>query len=648
MDKLELNIGIFGCVSVGKSTFLNAIAGQQYSDAEIKKTTLVPQVYTEADGEPTNAVIVRSKNREANEKVLRELELNEFNVGKCQPIYHQIDKICDLFDQSIIDPNIKINIFDVPGLNDSSSKDVYFEWVKQNIKKFDVIIFMTDITRGLNSSDETEVLHLLMESMAKTKARMICLMNKCDDIYFDKDASDLIFEETGQESIYLQANNILADIAKSHGFCQGSDRFTAFLPISSENCFIYRALIKNPTCELDQNYQNRLCKNECGANKWKNLNNYEKQEMLKNIVFELQNTYESKILDTGYLEVKDIIQKTIIHNKIEFLMNHLDNDVKDLAVQTVEDVSVYISLIDKYKNRLSIIGELENKSKDRAGVKKLSYETFWKNITSTINNYVQHVSYTKIKPRDLQEYKEFDTLHSGLQHHCLNFKLLVESLGVIPEYPAFFMGEKQNAVIGKLLHIYNQLITMDVGDHVPTRPNSLMSYLSIINIYAKDKFDYYAEKFLDFSCSNKYKHLFLYEKELQELILYINSNITKEYRNVFSKQIATILLNKVNLMADKNYQYYFYYLVNLKKIIGRATKKAIRVEYSQQTITFLLSFKEIVSKNISTTLGTQSVSNIYKQEIDNVKASNILSSIFVQPQELSSLRFERSLVSIFK
>ena len=48
MDKFDINIGLFGCVSVGKSTFLNAIAGKQYSDAEIKKTTMVPQVYVQA------------------------------------------------------------------------------------------------------------------------------------------------------------------------------------------------------------------------------------------------------------------------------------------------------------------------------------------------------------------------------------------------------------------------------------------------------------------------------------------------------------------------------------------------------------------------------------------------------------------------
>ena len=162
MGKIEINIGLFGCVSVGKTTLLNAMTGKQYSDTEIKKTTMIPQAYFENNSsmDENDSQLIRTMNREKNEEILKDIDANMFSIEKCQPIYHNINKIYDLFDPSIIDPNLKINIYDVPGLNDSESRNIYFEWVKLNIKMFDIIIFMTDITKGLNNSDEIDILNL--------------------------------------------------------------------------------------------------------------------------------------------------------------------------------------------------------------------------------------------------------------------------------------------------------------------------------------------------------------------------------------------------------------------------------------------------------------------------------------------------------
>ena len=42
-----INVAVFGCVSVGKSTFLNMIMNQQFSDCHRKRTTTMPQIYYE-------------------------------------------------------------------------------------------------------------------------------------------------------------------------------------------------------------------------------------------------------------------------------------------------------------------------------------------------------------------------------------------------------------------------------------------------------------------------------------------------------------------------------------------------------------------------------------------------------------------------
>jgi small GTP-binding protein len=657
MNKFEINIGLFGAVSVGKSTFLNAVSGQHYSDAEIKKTTMVPQVYIESENEKTNAQIIRRNNREINETILRDIDLNKFNLEKCQPLYHNIDKLCDLFDPDIIDPNLKINIYDIPGLNDSASKNIYFEWVKQNIKLFDIIIFMTDINRGLNNSDEIDILNLLMDSMKKYNIKMICLMNKCDDIYFDQQLNDLVFEEKEQENIYIQANDLLVDIAKKYGFECTDNYFTPFFPISSENCFIYRALMKNPSQKLDSIYQNRLCKNECGPNQWKKMTPEEKDLMFEKILLNLKNTYNGKILDTGYLSVKAVIQNTIIANKLLFAMNHIENDLKELEMTNIENISTFIKIINKYVVKLSQIKNLmetdncllpnklipQNETlvemdnclfptklipHNKTFKSKFSYTIFWKNIQTTISNYIDSVNKLNIKimrGRDYIDFKEFELLHSTILTYCMNLATLIEIIQKIPEYPNEFINNKQKELVDKLLNIYNQLCSIDPIDQVHVCPTNISQYLEIIKTYVPDKFDTYSLKFLELLRNPKCKHAIAYENELGTLIIYISDNISKNadsYRSI----ISTILINKQQYIQYKHPEQYFPYLVKMKKIIKKVIRKLSTCSYSAYDILY-----EVTNKHISLYLGTNSITNIYKQEIDHVEVDNLLNK-FLEPR----------------
>lgn len=651
MDKLEINIGLLGCVSVGKSSFLNAISGQHYSDAEIKKTTMVPQVYLETEENPSNPKIIRHTNREVNESVQKEIDLNKFTVNKCQPIYHNIDRICDLFDPEIIDPRLKINVYDIPGLNDSISKDIYFDWVRQNIKLFDIVIFMTDITKGLNNSDEIEILNLLMSLMQKYKFRMICLMNKCDDIYFDKEENDLVFEEVEQENIYIQANNILVDVAKKYGFAQGisngeiSDTqiqyFTPFYPLSAENCFIYQALMKNPLCELDQIHQNRLCKNECGANQWKKMTLQEKETMFKKIVSELGNTYNNKIMDTGYLAVKSIIQNTISDNKSQFIINHIENDIKELEVASIENVTAYVKLINVFIGRLQ-------KAELFCG-KKISYNIFWKNIKKTIKNYLKSINKinTKItKGKDFIDFKDFDMLHCVMQVHCINFSTLVETISNIPEYPEEFVMLAQKQIVDKLICIYEQLCNTEIFDHTHTCSTNLTQYLQVIKTYWPDKFNIYARKFLEISCKNIIGGQQLSnQNDFLELVLYISlNNKYNDDVHAIKTIICQFLNNKQQYIQNKFPDQYISYLVQMKKLIKNIIKTSPINSFGPFDLLL-----EITSKNISLYLNTNCVSNIYKQDINHPKITNLFNKFLGQEPEklIIDMEFEKKLLNVF-
>ena len=64
---MSINIIIIGPVSVGKSTLTNLLFVEQYSDMKIKRTTAVPQIYTETDNiEGFDFKNILEKNRQRN------------------------------------------------------------------------------------------------------------------------------------------------------------------------------------------------------------------------------------------------------------------------------------------------------------------------------------------------------------------------------------------------------------------------------------------------------------------------------------------------------------------------------------------------------------------------------------------------------
>lgn len=633
MEKFEINIGLFGCISVGKSTWLNAISGQQYSDTEIKKTTMVPQIYVENNELKSNAQIIRRLNREINESVMALIDVNKFSLSQCQPLYHYIDRICDIFDPEVIDERLKINIYDIPGLNDSASKDIYFEWVKENIKLFDIVIFMTDINKGLNSSDEIEILHLLMQSIIKYGFKMICLMNKCDDIYYDCDQNDLVFGEDEQEKIFIHANNVLVDVAKLYGISPEDNLFTPFFPISAENCFIYRTLKMNPSYPLDPNHQNRLCKNECGSNQWKKMTDAEKADLLKKIILNLNETYYSKILDTGYLTVKNVIQNTILENKSRFILNHIEKKLMDLESNTLNNILDYMKSVQNYLNELTNV--------QNCGY-QISYDNFWKTIKKSISDYTDSIlklNSTVVNNKYLMEFKKFENLHSSIQMACINIRTLVELISQVPEYPKEFVDNCLHQLVGKLFNIYDQLCTVPVKNYYHLRPTNLRSYLELVKIFDPNQFEDYAFKLLDISCHAESDHQTRYRKELFELMVYIAENIQKQLDPFWSCVNIVIFNKQVDLSESK---YYFPYLVQIKKLAKHHRSYLPITWYTPLDI-----LVEVTSKQISNYLGSNSVSNFFGNDLDYQKINNHNNYFYDRQDHRIDVEYENKLLAIY-
>jgi GTPase SAR1 family protein len=147
-----INFGIIGCVSSGKSTLLNSLFCDTYSDMKIKRTTMIPQVYQcdpKIDKSKSYAEKIRKQNEEINKKIIEQTENKKaLTIEDCYEIVYKVSPI----EQFITLPsNINVAIFDIPGLNDSQTKDTYFKYLDQNFYKFDYILFVIDICTYTNN-----------------------------------------------------------------------------------------------------------------------------------------------------------------------------------------------------------------------------------------------------------------------------------------------------------------------------------------------------------------------------------------------------------------------------------------------------------------------------------------------------------------
>lgn len=360
-SRISIKIGIFGAVSVGKTTFLNALFAEDLAESKRKKCTLVPHIYQEFDisNDPNKIKSMRRLNREQNKIVLDKLEENpkKFNIELCKPIKYEVEKLFRFFDNKKLDKDIYLDIYDLPGLDDSTNRDIYFKWVDNNFHVFDVVIFMTDIDKSLNQIGEIDILNLIFKNITRQKEKsvyFIPVINKCDTFTMDKtgkpifntsennDSDDDSIETDENEEMYSQANSILLKKLQEHHL--EKNLISSFIPFSAENAFIFRLLAKHPEADLDKKLLDKLGNNEYGQNNWRKMSKTEKETALIFIkdLLKKQKDYEEMIIPTGFINLKNTIEDIICSNKTKLLKNQIINEIDVITKISPDEFDAFL------------------------------------------------------------------------------------------------------------------------------------------------------------------------------------------------------------------------------------------------------------------------------------------------------------------
>lgn len=381
-NKYNINIAILGPVSVGKSTLINSLFVDTYSDMKIKRTTMIPQIYHEKNNleKDLNISNIRENNRLINENLIKKTE-NGIELEMCdiREIEYFVPKVHDLIN---LPENINLSIYDIPGLNDARTKNIYFEYIRQNFYKFDIILFVIDINSAMNTSDEIDILKLILEETKKNKINydisnyLFVMINKCDTMYVDTD-NKLTLEEEQLEMLDQVKKTVEQYISKIN-----PDLKHFILPISLEDSYIYRMYNRNPDTKMDTKHLNKFGLYEIGKNNWNKLSEVGKKNAVKNYI---STNYVSSLNLTGFNNFKIKLCKILEEeNYLNFLQNQfkyqisLINNYKQLNVQ--DEIS---TMMKKYIE----IYKISNISKI-----KLDISVYFKNKFQTyIINYLDNI-----------------------------------------------------------------------------------------------------------------------------------------------------------------------------------------------------------------------------------------------------------------
>jgi GTP-binding protein EngB required for normal cell division len=244
----NINLCFVGGVSTGKSTILNAIFCEELTQCKIKRTTMVPTIYIENENNAPNITspeliftTISDKNKEIIEKTETGKKLNQkeydelkFNVGK--------------LDINILNGSY-VNVYDIPGLNDARTKDVYYDYLDENFTKFNLVVLLVDIHSGLNTSDEIDIVNFITNHTKyeletnKKEIYTLVVVNKADDMQVDEEDPDAVLKLTGELSeMFDQVQNTITSEFKNKKI---QKHLIGIIPLCAIDSYLYRMVKKH-------------------------------------------------------------------------------------------------------------------------------------------------------------------------------------------------------------------------------------------------------------------------------------------------------------------------------------------------------------------------------------------------------------------
>jgi hypothetical protein len=627
-----IRIAILGKVSCGKSTLLNGIFVKQYADMKMKRTTMLPFVYQE-----TNDKIINNKdtkqlyeqNVELNKNIYNnEIELTNDNCNEVINFVPCIENFIELPD------NIFLDLYDIPGLDDAKTANIYFKWVKDNFYKFDIVIHVVDIMSALNTEGEMKILDLITDCIKYEKDNndrkipLFTLINKCDDMIFNPDNNEFELESELDE-MYKQIIKTTEDNLKS----KNMKIHCKYSPFSAIDTFIYRMLANNPNVELDMKLLNKFGQNELGRSKWNRSTDKFKKDFIKKHFSECDVNETLEI--TGYQNFKTQINNYLNkYNQYTIIINRLKYELKQETIlsknitKNINDLKELIKLYNNYSIRINIIDKTFN-LKNKENNKSLILNIIVRHIENWILNISDISNESEESIQRLEEYKKlFSVLNNDIIKDCLNSKIELsdETINKNTEKWLKTTGMENKSKINSITTLRSLFNNIKLG-YSKLQNNYYLNKLNVLDTY--NNFPENIFNNLNKLQDNNYDNIEITIQNINEFIIYNlksisfssiydNNNIYRGYisnnrnNNIIIKYCES-LIEKFDYPKYKLIEFLHIYMLNRYNIILNSRQDEIfNLKHKTDEYYIFHAYPYLLDAWLSELSSTKSISKDWK------------------------------------
>lgn len=478
LNRNQINMAIMGAVSAGKSTLLNAMFVARYSDMKIKRTTMNPQVYFETNKlDKTNADTIKENNARIN-KILDQKEQGEITLEDITESHYIVPRVKNLVE---LNQNIFLTVYDVPGLNDSQTKNVYFQYIDNNFYKFDIIILVVDIHSALNTSDESDILENILKNSRINYEKygihnkLVVVANKLDEMQWFKGTYKFLDAELAV--MYSQIEKIVKERVLNIFPTMEYN----IVPLGSEDSYIYRMYNQAPNYDLDIKHINKFGYNEYGRSRWNRLTDNQKKSKISKLMQTMK--IEETLKHTGFYGFSKSLGNFLdSKNQYTFLTNHLKYGLQKITNYTQLDIHVPMTEFYSYYLRFKEINVSFHRK--TLGKKIYNRELLYQYLNEFINNYKNNVvaQYIDLEQEKLKsethisqleeikhQFEEYSSKFNQESENIENIKnLVIESLN---NYYVTNIKNKEKGITTLINYLYqlfkdNFIITYDLVEDI--------------------------------------------------------------------------------------------------------------------------------------------------------------------------------------
>jgi GTPase Era involved in 16S rRNA processing len=427
-----INVCLVGCVSAGKSTILNAFFGQDYAQCKIKRTTMIPNKFIETTNKKkiNSFDSINSTISEVNKQIYKQTEtkshLSLADYGTELTFYVEPMQM-NIGSNKEKKSTYQICIYDIPGLNDARTKTIYYDYLKNNFHKFNIILFVVDIHSGLNTSDEMDILNFLATNICSTKVisekniSLLTVVNKADDMQLDGDNLEVL-GELGE--MFDQTSNTVKQVFIKQNI---SPNLVGCIPICGLDAHLYRMIkkFKDINKLTDENIL-RIGINEEGSK----FRKYSKEQQRSKVQAKLSDTefVDDMIKLSGFSQIEDAITTCIRSRGKSMIGENTFYEYKKLPEMTIDN------MIDNLKMRIKLLlplSEIDDAtySAEMSRIVKLMNTLVYKKINQMTNllhikgfydnNFIGPISEDKVMKREISDFFDLNVYPSYLTDRIL-------------------------------------------------------------------------------------------------------------------------------------------------------------------------------------------------------------------------------------